>query len=100
MVKIYDSDGTLIGLDDRAVWVKTAENGCKIECDAEEAEGIAFKGDFYEGAGAVEVPAGLSVNEIREAVALDEDATVDLADMVASHEDAITELAELIAGKE
>ena len=96
MYKIFDGDGQFIGYSDEARYVKTAQNGSKVGCKAPEAEGISFQGEFYEGGGAVKAPDGVSLEEIRATVGLDEDAASDLADMVASHEDAIAELAEMI----
>lgn len=96
MYKIYDSSGQFIGFADEARYVKTAKNGCKVVCEASAAEGVSFKGEFYAGGGAVEAPDGLSLDEVRTIVGLDEDATAELADMLASHEEAIAELAEMI----
>lgn len=96
MYKIYNGNGAFIGFADEARYVKTAKNGSMIECKRSEAEGIAFRGEIHKGGGAVKAPDGVSLEEVRTIVGLDEDATADLADMLASHEDAIAELAEMI----
>lgn len=100
MYKIYDAEGRLLGFSDEARYVRIADNGCYISCKKEDAAGIVFQGKAYEGGGAVYVPGGLSLEEVRATVGLDEDATTELADMVSSHEKAIAELAEMIANSQ
>jgi sulfur carrier protein ThiS len=93
MYKIYDADGKLLGFADEARYVK-AKNGSYVSCDKEEATGIAFQGNYYEGGGAVETKEGVSIEELRAMLGLNEDTMADLLDMVADHEERIAALEE------
>ena len=92
MYKIYDADGKLLGFADEARYVK-AKNGSYVSCD-KEATGIAFQGNYYEGGGAVETKEGVSIEELRAMLGLNEDTMADLLDMVADHEERIAALEE------
>ena len=96
MFKVFDAKGIFIGFVKTPRYVKRTNSGSFTECPKKDAMGIAFKGDYYDGAGAVEVEDDIPVEDLRAIVGLDEDAMADLADMVASHEEAIAELAEMI----
>lgn len=91
MYKLYDGEGKLIGFSDEARFVKETENGY-IKSDAEEADGISFQGNYYEGGGAVKTTEGISIEEIRAMLGLDEDAISEMLDMIADHEERLAAL--------
>lgn len=108
MFQILKINGEELGFADTVRYIKIAENGCYVESKANEAIGIAFKGEPHKLDEVIlkEVDGGKVIEEINavyeEKQTINELAMVELAEAQTKdqtqNELALAELAEMIGG--